>query len=183
MTNAELINYINDTYHLDIDKIIFNVDKNDHRKISVYYKYQKYPSEVSIDYNNIKYAQASPRFVVVDAVNKEAKLKMLQWMFNRFWIWLKRIDSLYDSLILGTDNDVPWDIEEFEWLLKNGYMIQKYNLMDQFDFSVNLNNIIDLYNKDIKDKLYKGLHIDCEIDNFLMKTKEELYKNTDLIRF
>ena len=36
MTNAELINYINDTYHLDIDKIIFNVDKNDHRKISIY---------------------------------------------------------------------------------------------------------------------------------------------------
>ena len=183
MKNAELINYIKNTYHLDIDKIIFNADEYDNRKITIYYKHQEHPSELSIDYNDIKYTQASPKLVVVDVIDKDTKMKILQWMFNRFWIWLKRIDSLYDSLILGTNNDVPWDIKEFEWLLKNGYMIQKYNLMDQFDFSVNLNNIIELYNKDVKDKLYKGLYIDCEIDNFLMKTKEELYKNTDLIRF
>lgn len=183
MTNAELINYINDAYHLDIDKIIFNVDKDDHRKISIYYKYQKYPSEVSIDYNNIKYTQASPKLVVVDAVNKDNKIKMLQWAFNRFWIWLKRIDSLYDSLILGNNCNVTWDIEEFKWLLKNGYMIQKYNLMNKFEFTPNLNSIIDLYNKDVKDKLYNGLYIDCKIEKFMMKSKEEVCKNTDLIRF
>ena len=184
MTNADLIKKIDSLFHLDIDKIVFNKNsKDDRRRISIYYKYQKYPSEVSIDYNRVLHTQAPPRFVVVDAVNKEAKLKMLQWIFCRFWIWLKRIDSLYNSLVLGDDNFVQWDIEEFEWLLKNAYMIQKYNEMDNFDFTINLNDVIQSYNKDVKDKLYDGINIDCEIDNFMMKPKEEVYKNTDLIIF
>lgn len=177
MTYDNLINNTNELSfmkenNLVINKIKFEGKKDgSNRRITIYFNKHKWPCWVGVDYQFSKMTQAGPVYCTgigpddKDYWSYDIRVKLLKYMYERFWVWLKRIDLLYDVMVLGhTKNkyDIfrtnPWSPEIFAGLIDDGfdihYWVYKDNLYKYWDFFEGPKNHIINYNEDVDDNLY-----------------------------
>lgn len=192
MNKEQVIEQINNLSYLkdnniEVAKISIKGNKSGgNRQIWVYFKNQKYPCGVFIDYRFSKYTQSEPAFVIgVDEKDKdywtfEIREKLCHWVFCRFWIYLKRIDSMYDSYVNGNwpknswmNHLDKWEIPIFTGLIYDGWCIQKHNLNHLLEMP-SLKDMYDWYNDDVNDNLYKNFgHIEYYEYPYKKMTNEE----------
>lgn len=190
MNLEQLINQINNLSYLkdnniEVAKIRFLGNKNgSNRQIWVYFKKQKYPCGVYISGQFSKYTQSEPLFVTgVDIKDKDGwtenvRIELCHWLFCRFWIWLKKIDLMYDQFVMGhwPKNlycNITWELPIFTGLIHDGWCIQKYCLKHLLEMP-SLKDMYDWYNGDVTNNLYKNFgYINYYDDNYKELTTEE----------
>jgi hypothetical protein len=174
MTYEALINQIENlsfikNANINVKKVKFHGDKNGkNRQVWVYFEKQKYPCGVWVDHRSSKYTQSSPSFVIgiseedKDYWSAKTREELCHWIFNRFWIYLKNIDSMYDAYVNGNwpKNSLmkytdKWNVPIFTGLIHDGWSIQKYYIKHLLEL-VPLKQMYDWYNDDVKDNLYKN---------------------------
>ena len=160
MTKIELINEMNSfEYMLETNNIVDNVifDESDGmRRIWVFFKNQKYPCFTSTKIADDSHTLPLFNIGVVESEKYdeiiEIRKKICQWLFCRFWIWLKKIDKLYDNLVVN--GNVTFSDNEFFDLIDMGWCIQYYELKEKFELCYKPNEMFLFYNNDIDDDLY-----------------------------
>ena len=179
------LSYIKDN-NIEVTKIRFLGNKNgSNRQIWIYFKKQKYPCGVWIDYRFGKYTQSEPSFVIGVGENDkdywtfEIREKLCHWIFTRFWIWLKKVDSMYDEYVMGNwpknsyCNNIKWELPIFTGLIHDGWCIQKYCLKHLLEMP-SLKDMYEWYNDDVTDNLYKNFgYINYYNDNYKELTTVE----------
>ena len=174
MTNEQVIEQINNLHfikeaNIKVKKVKFWGNKNgENRQVWVYFEKQKYPCGSYALGKFMKYGQLEPTFVLGVAQNdkdywsRDIRRKLCHWLFCRFWIWIKRVDIMYDSYVNGNWDkkslmryEDRWDIPIFTGLVHDGWSIQKYNLKHLLELP-SLKDLYDWYNDDVKDNLYKN---------------------------
>lgn len=189
MNLEQVINQINNLSYLkdnniEVAKIRFLGNKNgSNRQIWVYFKKQKYPCGVYISQFST-YTQSEPSFVIgVDENDKDCwtenvRIELCHWLFCRFWIWLKKVDLIYDTFVMGhwpknSYCNVKWELPIFTGLIHDGWCIQKYCLKHLLEMPP-LKDMYDWYNGDVTDNLYKNFgYINYYDDNYKELTTEE----------
>jgi len=189
MNLEQVINQINNLSYLkdnniEVAKIRFLGNKNgSNRQIWVYFKKQKYPCGVYVSKFST-YTQSEPSFVIgVDEKDKDGwtendRTELCHWLFCRFWIWLKKIDLMYDQFVMGhwpknSYCNITWELPIFTGLIHDGWCIQKYCLKHLLEMPP-LKDMYDWYNGDVTDNLYKNFgYINYYNDNYKELTTEE----------
>ena len=189
MNLEQVINQINNLSYLkdnniEVAKIRFLGNKNgSNRQIWVYFKKQKYPCGVYVSKFST-YTQSEPSFVIgVDEKDKDGwtendRTELCHWLFCRFWIWLKKIDLMYDQFVMGhwpknSYCNITWELPIFTGLIHDGWCIQKYCLKHLLEMPP-LKDMYDWYNDDVKDNLYKNFgYINYYNDNYKELTTVE----------
>jgi hypothetical protein len=192
MNKEQVINQINNLSYLkdnniEVAKIRFLGNKNgSNRQIWVYFKKQKYPCGVFISQFST-YTQSEPSFVIgvgekdKDFWSFKVREELCHWLFCRFWIYLKLIDSMYDEYVMGnwpkySYCKIKWELPIFTGLIWDGWCIQKYCLKHLLEMPP-LKDMYDWYNGDVTDNLYKNFgYINYYNDNYKELTTEEEFK-------
>lgn len=174
MTYKALIEQINNLpfikeANVTVKKVRFDGNKEgNHRFIWVYFNKQKYACGVAIIGNYFTYTQTGPTFVSgvaetdKDYWTEDIRRQLCHWLFCRFWIWIKRVDMMYDSYVNGNwgKNSLMryedrWDIPIFTGLVHDGWSIQKHTISHLLELPP-LKDMYDWYNDDVKNNLYKN---------------------------
>ena len=195
MTKEQVIEQINNLpfmkeANMKVKKLRIDGNKNGcNRHIWVYFEKQKWPCGVFVDGRWCTYSQTDPSFVVgIDEKDKEywsfdTRVKLCHWIFCRFWIYLKGVDSMYDGYVNGNwpKNSTmsywdKWDLPIFTGLVHDGWCIQKYNLKHLLEMPP-LKDMYEWYNDDVKDNLYKNFgYIEYGNETYKELTTEEEFK-------
>ena len=194
MTQNQLIEQINNLSfmqeaNMKAKKVkFFGTKDGRNRQVWVYFEKQKYPCGVWVDYRFSKYTQSSPSFVIgiseedKDYWSAKVREELCHWIFNRFWIYLKNIDSMYDSYVNGNWSknsfckNIKWELPIFTRLIHDGWSIQKYYLKHLLEL-VPLKDMYEWYNDDVKDNLYKNFgYIEYWNETYKELTTEEEFK-------
>lgn len=195
MTYEALIEQINNLHfikesNIKVKKVKFWGNKNgENRQVWVYFEKEKYPCGSYALGQFMKYTQLEPTFVLGVAENDkdywsgDIRRKLCHWLFCRFWIWIKRVDIMYDSYVNGNWSkkslmkyEDRWDVPIFTDLVHDGWSIQKYNLKHLLELPP-LKDMYDWYNDDIKDNLYKNFgYIEYGNETYKELTTEEEFK-------
>lgn len=196
MTKEQVIEQINNLpfikdANITVNRIKFDSNKEgNHRFIWVYFNKQKYACGVVIIGKYFKYTQTEPTFVPgvgendKDYWSEEVRRKLCHWLFCRFWIWIKRVDMMYDSYVNGNwgknslmTTEDKWELPIFTGLIHDGWSIQKHLLKHLFKLP-NLKDMYDWYNDDVKDNLYKNFgYIEYGNETYKELTTEEEFKS------
>lgn len=189
MNLEQVINQINNLSYLkdnniEVAKIRFLGNKHgSNRQIWVYFKKQKYPCGVYMSQFST-YTQSEPSFVIgVDEKDKDGwtenvRTELCHWLFCRFWIWLKKVDLMYDQFVMGhwpKDSycNITWELPIFTGLIHDGWCIQKYCLKHLLEMPP-LKDMYDWYNDDVTNNLYKNFgYINYYNDNYKELTTVE----------
>ena len=115
----------------------------------------------------------------------DIRMKLLHWLFCRFWIWIKHVDRIYDQYVNGNWGKNPWYTEDDKWsidiftrLVHDGWSISKHTIEDILDLNIPLKEMYNLYNEDVSDNLYKNYgHIEYGNMTYKELTTEEEFKN------
>ncbi len=185
MTKEQVIEQINNLpfmkkANMKVKKLRIDGNKNGgNRQIWAYFEKQKYPCGVYVSGKWSTYTQSEPSFVTgvgvddKDYWSENVREELCHWLFTRFWIYLKSLDSMYDMYVNGNwpknswmTNLNKWDLLSFTVLVHDGWSIQKHNLKHLLEMSP-LKDMYEWYNDDVKDNMYKNNfgHIeyyDCE---------------------
>ena len=194
MTKEQVIEQINNLSfmqeaNMKAKKVkFFGTKDGRNRQVWVYFEKQKYPCGVWVDYRFSKYTQSSPSFVIgiseedKDYWSAKVREELCHWIFNRFWIYLKNIDSMYDSYVNGNWSknsfckNIKWELPIFTRLIHDGWSIQKYYLKHLLEL-VPLKDMYEWYNDDVKDNLYKNFgYIEYWNETYKELTTEEEFK-------
>lgn len=178
------LSYLKDN-NIEVAKISIKGNKSGcNRQIWVYFKKQKYPCGVWIDYRLSKYTQSEPSFVIgvgekdKDYWTYEIRVKLCHWLFCRFWIWLKKVDLMYDQFVMGhwpknSYCNITWELPIFTGLIHDGWCIQKYCLKHLLEMPP-LKDMYDWYNNDVTNDLYKNFgYINYYDNNYKELTTNE----------
>ncbi len=194
MTKEQVIEQINNLpfmkeSNMKAKKLRINGNKNGcNRQIWVYFEKQKWPCGVFISSRSI-YTQSNPTFIVgvgpedKDYWSVKAREELCYWLFCRFWIYLKKIDLMYDMYVNGNwpknscmTNLDKWDLPIFTGLVHDGWCIQKYNIKHLLKMPP-LKDMYEWYNDDVTDNLYKNFgYINYYNDKYKELTTEEEFK-------
>ena len=197
MTKEQVIEQINNLpfmkeANMKVKKLRIDGNKNGgNRHIWIYFEKQKWPCGVFVSGRWSTYSQTDPSFVIgVDEKDKEywsfdTRVKLCHWVFTRFWIYLKCLDSMYDMYVNGnwpnnswmTRLD-KWEVSIFTGLVHDGWCIQKYNLKHLLEMPP-LKDMYEWYNDDVKDNLYKNFGY---IEYYDREYKELPFEEFDNIR-
>ena len=147
---------------IEVSKLTFNGNrKAENRRVNVYFTKQKYSCSAGIWNKMGEFNQLLPVFFPgVDKTDKtfDIRVKMCHWLFMRFYIWLKRIDLRYDSLVNTDEEYFKWEPEIFAGLLDESYAKQYWQDHNLFNKGIqmekNPEKLIKYYNEDSKNKLY-----------------------------
>ncbi len=193
MTKEQVIEQINNLpfmneANMKVKKLRIDGNKNGgNRQIWVYFKNQKYACGVWIDRRLSSYTQSKPSFVIgvgpddKDYWSVKVREKLCHWLFCRFWIYLKLVDSMYDQFVMGhwpknSYCTIKWELPIFTGLIHDGWSIQKHCLKHLLELPP-LKDMYDWYNKDVTDNLYKNFgYINYYNDDYKELTTEEEFK-------
>lgn len=192
MNKEQVIEQINNLSYLkdnniEVAKISIKGNKSGgNRQIWVYFKKQKYACGVFIS-SRSTYTQSHPTFIIgvgpgdKDYWSAKVREELCHWLFCRFWIYLKKIDLMYDLFVMGhwPKNSYctnKWNLQIFTGLIHDGWSIQKYCLKHLLEMPP-LKDMYDWYNSDVTDNLYKNFgYINYYNDNYKELTTEEEFK-------
>ena len=192
MTNKEVIDWLNSYQQLkdaniEIEKIRFYAKKDGTgRRIEVWAKGSKRKFEVSIcDSAYTKLGVSMPLYcrglleTDKEYWQNDIRIKILHVMFWRFWPWLKQADFVYNKIV----KEYTWEPLMFsEKILDVVFMRQYYGSEANIEkdmFDKPLEELIELFNKDVEDGLYENLcnKIEYPKHDFKWKTTEELLED------
>jgi len=196
MTYKSLINQINNLpfikeVNIKVKRVNFDCNKKGkNRFVWVYFEKQKYPCVASVIGRKFKYRQFEPTFVAgvssddKDFWSVDVRIKLCHWLYNRFWIWLKFVDKMYDSYVNGNwcknsllTYDDRWEVPVFTGLIHDGWSIQKHAIKHIMELSP-LKDMYEWYNYDVKDNLYNNFgHIEYSNETYKELTTEEEFKS------
>lgn len=161
--------------------------KGGNRHIWAWIEKQEYACGVFIS-SRSTYTQSNPTFIIgvgpgdKDYWSAKVREELCHWLFCRFWIYLKRLDSMYDMYVNGNwpKNSyctIKWDLSIFTGLVHDGWCIQKYNLKHLLKMPP-LKDMYEWYNDDVKDNLYKNFgYIEYGNGTYKELTTEEEFKS------
>jgi len=192
MTKEQVIEQINNLpfmkeANMKVKKLRIDGNKNGgNRHIWAWIEKQKWACGVFIS-SRSTYTQSNPTFIVgvgpdyKDYWSVKVREELCHWMFCRFWIYLKKIDLMYDQFVMGhwpknSYCNIKWNLPIFTGLIHDGWCIQKYNLKHLLEIPP-LKDMYDWYNNDVTDNLYKNFgYINYYDDDYKDLTTEEEFK-------
>ena len=196
MTYESLINQINNLpfikeSNIKVNKVRFDGNKQGrNRVVWVYFEKQKYSCGVRVTGREYKYTQLEPTFVLgvgpedKDYWSSKVREELCHWLFCRFWVYLKRIDKMYDNYVNGnwpknswSCYSDRWEIPIFTGLVHDGWSIQKNTIKHLLELPP-LKDMYDWYNDDVKDNLYNNFGpIEYGNETYKELTTEEEFKS------
>lgn len=173
-TTIDVINKQTWTNDVNVEDIKFRCTKNGaNRRIEVKFEGDNYYSWIRVFKDRTNELQTSlPTYFMGD--RNETKKRIMEYLFMRYWFWLKAADATYTALR-----------KKFDYSVEDALNVLGDAFERQFEGEYSFESLLMFYRHDARENVYKfSYYIELPDDyHYSQKTYEELKNTNPIITF